>query len=668
MDRSGPCVQDGMLPVIVDTKCSKDKDELVDEILNSLVQGYSAYYGAIPSVKELNAWKSFVRNVLDELYGTGYPLIFEYPLLVDSRVDLIVVGSGEALIVEGKGWRTLSFVDEVRAIADGTSAVNPCYQLEGYIAKFKYLHSANVRFSGAVYAYNLSSLNGTFGCAILKKGELRKAVSRLLLNSDVYRYVNDIVNGKLELSKSLVEALRSALGVSKAQDLAQVAQTALQRLLGQGYALTEEQARVVVDVLNDLGAGRRVAYLVEGPSGSGKTLLALTLFLLALSKGYKVRLGYVNNRLVNTLRKTIMNAIPGQVGRAIASLIGYSALPRRDGLCDYKFKEELNLLVVDEAQRLPAHSVKSCFGRPAKVIVALYDDSQVLLGNEAGTQNNLLNAAQQSGRIVRLYTLPGSARVPQEYIDLVRELLWPSNSLSAQNPSTGGVEVVVFKDIKDMLCELMKRHEEGNKIALICAFTESEGDTKKKLCWDSIKNIRIGYPLQSGFSLYKSLNLKVKWLMDEREEYPLYWHQDFEDLARLYAKHNIGFDRMDPVCVCSSVYGAQGMEAEYVGVVWGRDLIWRGSWTVNPNPITDYVGGRYSLKSIASRDPSRALELLKNRYYIMLTRATKGVYLFFEDDETRDHVASMSGIPLVSENEGCELTCPCLDNCTCHSS
>ncbi|MEJ2779537.1 DNA/RNA helicase domain-containing protein [Stygiolobus sp. CP850M] len=43
---------------------------------------------------------------------------------------------------------------------------------------------------------------------------------------------------------------------------------------------------------------------------------------------------------------------------------------------------------------------------------------------------------------------------------------------------------------------------------------------------------------------------------------------------------------------------AQVFDAHYVGVIWGRDLIWRNNgWTVNPGPITDYVGGRFSLRS-----------------------------------------------------------------------
>jgi len=159
------------------------------------------------------------------------------------------------------------------------------------------------------------------------------------------------------------------------------------------------------------------------------------------------------------------------------------------------------------------------------------------------------------------------------------------------------------------------------------SFTESEGDIKNKTDWDSIKNIRIGYPLQSGFDIYKNTNLKIKWLMDEESEYPKYWRE--------------GLNPKQHLKYCALVYGAQGFEADYVGLVWGRDLIWRGSWTVNPDPITDYVGRNYSLKQIAKKNRERALELLKNRYYIMLTRGIRGVYLFFEDSQTGGKVKEL---------------------------
>ena len=170
----------------------------------------------------------------------------------------------------------------------------------------------------------------------------------------------------------------------------------------------------------------------------------------------------------------------------------------------------------------------------------------------------------------------------------------------------------------------------SRNIALIRSFTEPEGDIKDKTSWRRIKNIRIGYPLQCGLNLYKGVKfkreeLKIKWIMHERVEYPRYWNAEFE-----------------PLKYCSSVYGAQVFDAHYVGLVQGRDLIRRNNgWTVNSGPTTDYVSGRFSSRSIANKDKKKALALLKNRYYIMLTRGLKGVYVFFEDKETANAVKNL---------------------------
>jgi len=252
-----------------------------------------------------------------------------------------------------------------------------------------------------------------------------------------------------------------------------------------------------------------------------------------------------------------------------------------------------------------------------KVNVYFYDDSQVLIGNEAGTRENFLKLLNN----VREYELPSPVREPKKYLDFVRKIL------EGVKGNPGNFDFRIFDNIVDMLNELENKR---GKIALICSFTESEGDAKEKTDWSNIKNIRIGYPLQSGFDLYKGVKfkgeeLKIKWLMDEKTEYPRYWNGE-----------------LDPLKYCASVYGAQGFEADYVGVVWGRDLIWRNNgWTVNPDPITDYVGGRESLKRIANKDKKKALALLKNRYYIMLTRGLRGVYVFFEDKETANAVKEL---------------------------
>ena len=140
----------------------------------------------------------------------------------------------------------------------------------------------------------------------------------------------------------------------------------------------------------------------------------------------------------------------------------------------------------------------------------------------------------------------------------------------------------------------------------------------------SIDNRRIGFPLRSNLDICRGTDLDVYWLMDPQIEYPRYWS-----------------GKIDPLSRCASVYGSPGFESQYAGLVWGRDMIWRNGWIVNGVSITDGIGKQHSLKRLSNRDPGKALALLRNRYYILLTRAIKGTDIFFEDFETGKKVKSV---------------------------
>jgi len=79
------------------------------------------------------------------------------------------------------------------------------------------------------------------------------------------------------------------------------------------------------------------------------------------------------------------------------------------------------------------------------------------------------------------------------------------------------------------------------------------------------------------------------------------------------------------------VYTAQGFEFDYVGVIWGEDLVVRnGEWQGVKTASRD--------SSVKRAPPERFAELVKNTYRVLLTRGLKGCFLYFTDDETRAFV------------------------------
>ncbi|OYT40265.1 MAG: ATP-binding protein [Desulfurococcales archaeon ex4484_58] len=589
-----------------------------DEVFNMVRKGYIEYYGEKPDWDLLFSWKTTIPTILRA--ADNYPVIIEYPILGGlERVDYIIVGKKKALIIEAKSW-----IGEYRRVGRyficsdplGLTRLDPCYQLENYVAKFKYLHSAGSKldFQGLVFTYGFKYVNG---CYIVKDQDRLTRIINSLGNPGGYIEVDYIVNGRFQISKTLVEYIRD--------NKEKLLENAIKALVGGGYGLTEKQLLIVEKVLESLENGEDKAYIIRGVSGSGKTLVALTLFFEALSKGYRVLLTYKNNRLLNTLRRAL--------GKISGFILFYSTGPqgRYRGVAERNFPVDkygkLDLVIYDEAQRMTRENIELSMIR-SRVKIYLYDDEQVLIGYEEGICENFTKAAGEQGIKYSLYELPKPVRIPESYLETIRNLL----TRGVFEPGFKGIDFRIYDDIVEMINDLRKKYREGYRIALVASFTETPGNKENRRAPD---NLRIGYPLcmkyrggrcikYSDLDIYRDTGLEIYWLMDEKEEYPRYW-----------------MGLLDPLKYCASVYGAQGFEAEYVGVIWGRDLVWRNSrWEVNPDVITDYVGGKDSLKQIARRDKNRAYKLLVNRYIILLTRGTKGTYVFFEDNETREYIKS----------------------------
>ena len=76
------------------------------------------------------------------------------------------------------------------------------------------------------------------------------------------------------------------------------------------------------------------------------------------------------------------------------------------------------------------------------------------------------------------------------------------------------------------------------------------------------------------------------------------------------------------------IYTAQGFEFDYIGVIFGEDLIydldsgeWRGKKKNSADPVV-------------KKSKDKFLELTKNTYRVLLSRGLKGCYVYFIDKNT----------------------------------
>jgi DUF2075 family protein len=99
--------------------------------------------------------------------------------------------------------------------------------------------------------------------------------------------------------------------------------------------------------------------------------------------------------------------------------------------------------------------------------------------------------------------------------------------------------------------------------------------------------------------------------------------------ANYWASDPSGIDQV------GCVYTAQGFEFDYVGVIIGRDLVYR--------PRTGWVGQpEYSHDSVVRRARGEAdfRRLVQHTYRVLLSRGLRGCYVYFQDEATRDFVLS----------------------------
>ena len=74
-----------------------------------------------------------------------------------------------------------------------------------------------------------------------------------------------------------------------------------------------------------------------------------------------------------------------------------------------------------------------------------------------------------------------------------------------------------------------------------------------------------------------------------------------------------------------TVYTAQGFEFDYIGVIFGNDLIFdeqNSNWRAVPENSSD---------TTLKRNNSQLSQHLRNVYRVLLSRAHRGVYVYFMD-------------------------------------
>ena len=99
----------------------------------------------------------------------------------------------------------------------------------------------------------------------------------------------------------------------------------------------------------------------------------------------------------------------------------------------------------------------------------------------------------------------------------------------------------------------------------------------------------------------------------------------------------------------------RGFDFDYVGLLWFSDLKWRSDrWVVDVKHVHERGIGRRrkaarSERNIDGPAHQQLLRAVAEAYRIILTRPIKGLYIWCEDEETRDHLRLQVRAPGISK-------------------
>jgi DUF2075 family protein len=355
-------------------------------------------------------------------------------------------------------------------------------------------------------------------------------------------------------------------------------------------------------------------FLIRGGPGTGKSVIAVNLLAELSGEGYVTKHATGSKAFTENLRKVVGSRASAQFGYfngfADADPLTFDALILDEA---HRIRESSNSRYTKRDERSTVPQVEELM-RSAKVSVFFIDDLQVVRPGEVGSSELITESAARLG------------------IPLIEHELETQFRLGGSEAFLGWVENTL--EVRETPYVLLDPNEE---------FDFDVVDSPQEL------EALIRAKADQGFTARLSAGFCWRW-SDPRPDGTLVpdvkvgdWEMPWNakpDAGRLpkgIPKSNYWANDPGGLEQVGCVYTAQGFEYDYAGVIFGRDLVWRPrkGWVGQPEYSHDSV-----VKRAAKEDLARFTALVKNTYRVLLTRALRGCYVYFEDDPTRDFVLS----------------------------
>ena len=604
-------------------------DSVHNRIADKLATAYFSTYRREASPSEVSSWRNSLRAISQVFQDGGFKghgVMLEYELpLTSKRLDCLITGrdnllNDQAAIIELKQWEKCEEGDAECIVTfvggNNRDVLHPSVQVgqyRRYLADYQpafYEGPTPVGLRACAYLHNYTphEVDPLFAtqyapyikeCPVFTGDDVPKLTGFLrevLVSGDDQHALRRILEGKFRPSKKLLDCVGRVLE-GKPE-----------------YVLLDEQLvafeRVLAAARDGFKDRRKTAVLIRGGPGTGKSVIALNLLSALSREGRNAHYVTGSRAFTETLRKI--------VGPGVDAQMTYT-----NSYMDTDFNE-IDILICDESHRIRATSsnrftkaakrsnrsqVQELFDA-GKVLVFFVDDRQVVRPAEIGSASVIIDTAKANGARLFDYKLEAQFRCAgsAEFVSWIENTLEVDRNANILWNTNDKFEFRIVDSPQALDTAIRSKLAAGHTARLLAGFCwewsnpQSDGSLVEDVV---IGDFRRPWNAKSGAGhLKRGIPKESLWAYDAR-----------------------GVDRV------GCVYTAQGFEFDFAGVIVGPDLIYRSG--------KGWVGQREcSFDTVVKRSKDDFVNLIKNTYRVLFSRAMSGCYVYFTDKETENFFRS----------------------------
>ena len=576
------------------------------------------------SISEVNSWNNslhFMKDVLDTPNiprDCGVAIEYNIPQTA-KRVDFMILGQDKdetdhIVIVELKQWAKVQKVKDTfrhSVLSDLKShepVAHPSYQAYTYKSLLYNYGGAEgldkTSLNPCAYLHNMSEeyrdvleddiySEWTSEAPVFLKSDVLKL--RSFINQYITAKSSDnellykIDYGKIKPSKSLQDSLDSMLCGNKE------------------FEMVDEQAVAYDYIINSIKEAqkdlKKHILIIKGGPGTGKSVLAVNVLADCISK-LGLNASYITK---NSAPRNCYQALLAK-GNA-KKMVDLKLAFRSPHTLPHVPNNGIDVGIYDEAHRMQmkpymykGDDMLRDAIKAAKVSVFFVDEDQRVTLNDCYTIDTIKEYAKEAGAVLdtaepfELYSqfrCNGSDGY-MAFIDDVLELKETANKTLDKDE----FEFRVYDSLEEMREQLRAFNQLRNKARMCAGY-----------CYDwNVKNHRGEWDIEIG-------NFKAKWNLEN---------------DNVFAINPESFEQV------GCIHTVQGMEFDYVGVIIGKDLIYRNGHIQTDKKAISKDDHTSKIKTC--RDDKVAERLIKNTYKVLLTRGQKGCFVYCEDEALREYL------------------------------